>query len=147
MILTASINPDPVFVSLCSKMAPMASMGLFLAPMGTMRQVVMHKSVGSLPLLPHTTMISNAFLWITYGTLCLSLTIVKCSQTDSDTTQHFLSSMQARSNMNLPYGLLMESESYSAYSTLCNLYNTHQKSHPHYRVQQTCTFRRVSRRY
>ena len=67
MIVTAALNPDLSLVSLAGTMAPLASVGLFLAPMPTIRDVMKEKSVGNLPLLPHTTMISNAFLWVTYG--------------------------------------------------------------------------------
>lgn len=68
MIVTAALNPDPTLVSLAGTMAPLASVGLFLAPMPTIRHVMKEKTVGNLPLLPHTTMLSNAFLWVTYGT-------------------------------------------------------------------------------
>lgn len=68
MILAPAIHADPLLVTLSGKMAPLASMSLFLAPMPTVRQVVEQKTVGNLPLLPHTAMISTAFLWVTYGT-------------------------------------------------------------------------------
>lgn len=67
MILTPALHVDPAFVALSGKMAPVASIGLFLAPVPTIRQVTMRKTVGDLPLLPHTTMINAAFLWATYG--------------------------------------------------------------------------------
>jgi hypothetical protein len=38
MIVTAALNPDPTLVSLAGTMAPLASVGLFLAPMPTIRR-------------------------------------------------------------------------------------------------------------
>lgn len=67
MIVTTAMKTYPAWVSFCAKAAPMASIALYLAPLPTMRGVMNEKSVGNLPLLPHTTMISNAFLWLTYG--------------------------------------------------------------------------------
>jgi len=73
MIPTAAVNTYPAWVSLCAKMAPMASIALYLAPYPTMRGVMKDQSVGNLPLLPHTTMTSNAFLWMTYGKSIVAL--------------------------------------------------------------------------
>jgi solute carrier family 50 protein (sugar transporter) len=38
-------------------------------PIPTIRQIAITKSVGSLPLLPYSSMIANCFLWTTYGLL------------------------------------------------------------------------------
>ena len=69
MIPTAAVQTYPMWVSACGKLAPMASIALYMAPLPTMRGVMKEKSVGAMPLLPHTTMITNAFLWMTYGAL------------------------------------------------------------------------------
>lgn len=47
--------------------APIASVGLYLAPLPTIQQVTNSGTVGSLPLLPYTTMAANAWMWTTYG--------------------------------------------------------------------------------
>uniref|UniRef100_A0A7R9WUL4 Sugar transporter SWEET1 n=1 Tax=Craspedostauros australis TaxID=1486917 RepID=A0A7R9WUL4_9STRA len=40
-----------------------------LQPMPTINQIAKDKSIGSLPLLPYTTMIASSFLWVAYGVL------------------------------------------------------------------------------
>ena len=40
-----------------------------LQPFPTIKKVVKDKSVGSLPLLPYSSMIANCFLWLVYGLL------------------------------------------------------------------------------
>jgi len=57
------------FVDLCAKLAPAASLVLFLAPLPTIQKVARDKSVGDLPLLPYSSMTTNAFLWTVYGLL------------------------------------------------------------------------------
>lgn len=57
MILTTAIQAVPTFVALSGKLSPMPSI----------HRVVKEGTVGDLPLLPHTTMISTAFLWVAYG--------------------------------------------------------------------------------
>mmetsp|Transcript_12289 Transcript_12289/g.13174 ORF Transcript_12289/g.13174 Transcript_12289/m.13174 type:complete len:247 (+) Transcript_12289:95-835(+) len=59
----------PNWIKFCSNMAPMAAIFVFMAPYPTIRQVVKDKSVGSLPLLPYSSMISNCILWFVYGIL------------------------------------------------------------------------------
>jgi hypothetical protein len=55
------------FVDLCGQGAPLAAIGLFAAPLPTIRQIATAGTVGGIPLLPYSTMASNAFLWTTYG--------------------------------------------------------------------------------
>jgi solute carrier family 50 (sugar transporter) len=69
MIESALMNSTPAWVALCGKLAPMASIALFLAPLPTIRQISKSKTVGNLPLLPHTSMVVNSALWAMYGVL------------------------------------------------------------------------------
>jgi len=59
----------PEWVILCGHMAPVFSILVFCAPIPTIRQVSRDRSVGSLPLLPYSSMLSSAFLWVMYGFL------------------------------------------------------------------------------
>jgi solute carrier family 50 protein (sugar transporter) len=91
----AATSSVPGWVSLCGNIAPMAAMVVFFAvsdvcdqpssslldnqtqnlfpvssqPYPTINQVSKEKSVGSLPLLPYSSMIANCFLWLMYGVL------------------------------------------------------------------------------
>jgi uncharacterized protein with PQ loop repeat len=56
-------------VALHGYLAPLASIGCFLAPYATIRVVAAEKRVRSLPLLPYSSMIISSFLWTTYGLL------------------------------------------------------------------------------
>lgn len=55
--------------TICGKVAPVASMIVFTAPMPTITQIIRDKAVGNLPLLPYSSMVSSAFLWTVYGIL------------------------------------------------------------------------------
>ncbi|KAG7343031.1 sugar efflux transporter [Nitzschia inconspicua] len=59
----------PSLVELCGKGGPVASAGLYLAPLPTIRQISKKKTVGSLPLLPYSSMAGNTFIWAVYGLL------------------------------------------------------------------------------
>jgi len=61
-------TPTP-FVSLCGQAAPILSSFLSVAPLPTIQKIVKEKSVGNLPLLPYSSLVVNAFLWLTYGLL------------------------------------------------------------------------------
>lgn len=65
--MSSSIVPE--WVQICGKLAPIFSILVFAAPIPTIRQVSRDKSVGSLPLLPYSSMVCSAFLWVTYGFL------------------------------------------------------------------------------
>mmetsp|Transcript_45346 Transcript_45346/g.96433 ORF Transcript_45346/g.96433 Transcript_45346/m.96433 type:complete len:280 (-) Transcript_45346:400-1239(-) len=60
---------QPAFVDLCATVAPCGAILCFLAPLPTILQISRDKTVGSLPLLPYSSMVANAFLWVTYGIL------------------------------------------------------------------------------
>jgi solute carrier family 50 protein (sugar transporter) len=57
------------FLNLCDTMAPYMGVVCFLAPLPTIRQVARDKTVGNLPLLPYSSMVSNSFVWVMYGLL------------------------------------------------------------------------------
>lgn len=59
----------PEWVSLCGHLAPIFSILVFCAPFPTIAQISRDKSVSSLPLLPYSSMLSSAFLWVMYGFL------------------------------------------------------------------------------
>jgi solute carrier family 50 protein (sugar transporter) len=56
-------------VKLCTRLAPIASILVFMAPIPTMRSIAKDRSVGSLPLLPYSSMCASTFLWLAYGVL------------------------------------------------------------------------------
>ena len=66
---TTALASTAGFVDICGKLAPAASLVLFLAPLPTIRKVARDKSVGDLPMLPYSSMTTNAFLWTVYGLL------------------------------------------------------------------------------
>lgn len=55
------------FVNLCDTIAPYCGVICFLAPLPTINQISRDKTVGSLPLLPYSSMVSNSFVWVMYG--------------------------------------------------------------------------------
>lgn len=57
------------FLNLCDIMAPYTGVLCFLAPLPTIRQISRDKTVGNLPLLPYSSMVSNSFVWVMYGLL------------------------------------------------------------------------------
>lgn len=65
--MRAASPSDIPFFSICSQIAPIANMAVFLAPLPTMYQIQREKSVGNLPLLPYTSMLNSAWLWTLYG--------------------------------------------------------------------------------
>jgi solute carrier family 50 (sugar transporter) len=67
------------FVNLCGQVAPIASVGLFLAPIPTIKDVMAAGTVGSLPMLPYSVMTSNAFMWCTYGFMKSQASIWSCN--------------------------------------------------------------------
>ncbi|KAL7434579.1 hypothetical protein ACHAXH_009203 [Discostella pseudostelligera] len=67
------------FVEFCGIMSPFGSVLLSLAPLPTMRQIARDKTVGKLPLLPYSTMITNSSLWLMYGLLENLMGVARCS--------------------------------------------------------------------
>ncbi|KAL7539037.1 hypothetical protein ACHAXR_011766 [Thalassiosira sp. AJA248-18] len=55
------------FINLCHVISPYCGVICFLAPLPTIQQISRDKTVGSLPLLPYSSMVSNSFVWVTYG--------------------------------------------------------------------------------
>mmetsp|Transcript_24467 Transcript_24467/g.37695 ORF Transcript_24467/g.37695 Transcript_24467/m.37695 type:complete len:336 (+) Transcript_24467:14-1021(+) len=66
---SSSFTALPWWVSLAGQLAPWAAFIVFLAPIPTLRQVARDKNIGSLPLLPYSSMIANGFVWLVYGVL------------------------------------------------------------------------------
>lgn len=62
-------NSLPPWVVLCSNFAPYASALVFVAPVPTIRKIMLDRSVGGLPLLPYSSMVANCFIWVVYGLL------------------------------------------------------------------------------
>ena len=60
-------NHSEFLVAFCTRAAPFASIGLFLSPIPTIRQILKTGTVGDLPLLPYTSMVTSCFVWIIYG--------------------------------------------------------------------------------
>jgi solute carrier family 50 (sugar transporter) len=56
-------------VSLCGVLAPVASVLVCLSPVPTIMLIAQNRHVGSFPLLPYSTMVINAALWLAYGLL------------------------------------------------------------------------------
>ena len=68
MVASAEASaPTSLLVALCGQLAPIASIVVFLAPLPTIRGVVRVRSIGHLPLLPYSSMVASAFLWLMYG--------------------------------------------------------------------------------
>eukprot|EP00540_Astrosyne_radiata_P008265 CAMPEP_0116853250 /NCGR_PEP_ID=MMETSP0418-20121206/17802_1 /TAXON_ID=1158023 /ORGANISM="Astrosyne radiata, Strain 13vi08-1A" /LENGTH=235 /DNA_ID=CAMNT_0004485619 /DNA_START=29 /DNA_END=739 /DNA_ORIENTATION=- len=63
------VMSSEAFVSACGKLAPIASVVVFMAPIPTIQQVSREGSVGNLPLLPYSSMVASTFVWVLYGIL------------------------------------------------------------------------------
>jgi uncharacterized protein with PQ loop repeat len=57
------------FIGACGHIAPAAAIGVFLAPLPTLLEIRRERTMGDYPLLPYSSMVSNAFVWIVYGIL------------------------------------------------------------------------------
>lgn len=65
-----STKPDPPkWLEVCNRIAPATSVLCSLAPLPTILEVSRTKSVGSMPLLPYSSMAANGFIWALYGWL------------------------------------------------------------------------------
>jgi len=67
--VNAAVKVSPAWVLACGQAAPIVSSGVFLSPIPTVQNIMREKTVGSLPLLPYSSMCVNAFMWMTYGIL------------------------------------------------------------------------------
>lgn len=56
-------------ISVCYTVAPYTGILCSLAPFPTIRQIAREKTTGVMPLLPYSSMVSNSFLWLMYGSL------------------------------------------------------------------------------
>lgn len=63
----AAIKTPAAWVAICGKLAPFTSVCVSMAPLPTILQVTQEKSVGDLPLLPYSTLMAYAFVWVMYG--------------------------------------------------------------------------------
>jgi len=68
-LVDAAVKATPAFVKACGQTAPLVSSAVFLSPIPTIKNVVDERDVGKLPLLPYSSMVVNAFMWMTYGML------------------------------------------------------------------------------
>jgi len=59
----------PAWVTISKFLAPWAAIVVFYAPFPTIRSIERDRSVGTLPLLPYSSMIVSSFLWLAYGVL------------------------------------------------------------------------------
>ena len=57
------------WLDVCKQLAPVTSILCSMAPLLTIREISQTKSVGSLPLLPYSSMTANGFIWTLYGSL------------------------------------------------------------------------------
>lgn len=66
----------PIWAEWCGQLAPMLSIIVFLSPIPTIWKIKQDQCVGSLPLLPYSSMIGSTYLWVVYGYLKHSLPIM-----------------------------------------------------------------------
>lgn len=72
------LDPAP-WVQLCGVLAPIASIMVGLSPFPTIQRILRDRKVGSLPLLPYSTMVINGSLWFAYGLLKGNPSIWSCN--------------------------------------------------------------------
>lgn len=63
------MKSDPKWLEICSQLAPATSVLCSLAPLPTILEASRTKTVGSLPLLPYSSMAANGLIWALYGWL------------------------------------------------------------------------------
>ncbi|KAL9181986.1 hypothetical protein ACHAXT_012329 [Thalassiosira profunda] len=68
----ATSADPPKWLEICGKLAPATSVLCSLAPLPTIIDAAKAQSVGSLPLLPYSSMAANGFIWSLYGWLAES---------------------------------------------------------------------------
>jgi len=67
--MSGALGQPSMLVDLAGKLAPMASLVLYMAPLPTIQKITKEQDVGDLPLLPYSSMAVSGFLWTTYGVL------------------------------------------------------------------------------
>jgi solute carrier family 50 (sugar transporter) len=77
-IMSHHMDPSP-WVQLCGVLAPIASVLVGFSPLPTIHRILHDRKVGSLPLLPYSTMIINSILWFSYGLLKGEAKIWSCN--------------------------------------------------------------------
>ncbi|KAL3769575.1 hypothetical protein ACHAWU_005527 [Discostella pseudostelligera] len=76
---TMTVISWTTFVNLCGIIAPTCTALLSLAPLPTMYRISRDNTVGKLPLLPYSMMLSASSLWLLHGLLERLLSVSKCS--------------------------------------------------------------------
>ncbi|KAL7434578.1 hypothetical protein ACHAXH_009202 [Discostella pseudostelligera] len=76
---TMTVISWTTFVNLCGIIAPTFTALLSLAPLPTMYRISRDKTVGKLPLLPYSMMLSASSLWLLYVLLEHLLSVSRCS--------------------------------------------------------------------
>lgn len=79
--MSSTTTDAPYWVQLCGSLAPVASIVVCMSPIPTIQEIIRSRKVGSLPLLPYTTMILNSMLWFAYGLLQHEIKIWSCNGT------------------------------------------------------------------
>lgn len=75
MTITSTLNTVSTkeswnsIINACGTLAPYTGVLCSLAPLPTIRQVSRDKTTGIMPLLPYSSMVSNSFIWVMYGSL------------------------------------------------------------------------------
>lgn len=72
VMINDTLDHSPIFqyiLYVFGHLAPWAATILCFAPLPTVQQIIRDGSVGSLPLLPYTSLILSAFFWTAYGLL------------------------------------------------------------------------------
>jgi len=76
------------WLEVCKQLAPVTSILCSMAPLPTIHKISETKSVGTLPLLPYSSMTANGFIWTLYGSLvgspqgmfvCICIMLPSCS--------------------------------------------------------------------
>lgn len=57
------------FVYMCGLFAPVLSILVFMSPIPTVVKIKNDQAVGTLPLLPYSSMVASTYLWVVYGLL------------------------------------------------------------------------------
>ena len=68
LLQTSSVNWKSA-VGACNTVAPFTGILCSLAPLPTIRQISRDKTTGTMPFLPYSSMVSNSFIWVVYGSL------------------------------------------------------------------------------
>jgi len=111
----------PGWVSLCSKTAPLTSIVLVMAPLPTIQKISQERSVGSLPLLPYSSLVGNAFVWVIYGTNIKSFKDVLCVVQNFISQTLWLGLLKSDAKVYIPntVGVILGTYYFSQYMKYC----------------------------